>query len=155
MHLALTIGAAVLMGLAGLFLLLALVFRLARRSLRHDLERRLAPREVLQADLFSNFFGQKSRGLAQIRGNGGLVLLRDRLFFLLAAPRRELVVPLERITDISLPTAFLGKSVLRPLLRVDFSTDAGADAAAWALRDPGHWKTMLEQAMHAHQRRSA
>lgn len=155
MHLALTIGAAVLMGLAGLFLLLAAVFRLARRSLRHDLEQRLAPKEVLQADLFSNFFGQKSRGMAQIRGNGGLVLLRDRLYFLLAAPRRELAIPLESITDVSLPTTFLGKSVLRPLLRVDFDSTAGADAAAWALRDPGQWKTALEQAMHAHQRRSA
>jgi hypothetical protein len=154
MYLALTIGAAVLLGLAGLFLLLALVFRLVRRSLRHDLEQRLAPKDVLTADLFSNFFGQKSRGLAQIRGNGGLVLLRDRLYFLLAVPRRELVIPLENITDVSLPMSFLGKSVLRPLLRVDFSTAVGADAAAWALRDPGQWKTALEQAMHDHQHRS-
>ncbi len=155
MYLALVITTAILLGLACLFLLIAGILRMVRVSVRRDLEKRLDPKDVLQADLFSNFFGQQSRGLGQIRGNGGLVLLRDRLYFLLAAPRRELVIPFANITDISLPSSFLGKSVLRPLLRVDFFSGTGADAAAWALRDPGNWKAALEQAVHAHQRRQS
>ena len=54
-----------------------------------------APGEMLRSETMANFFGEQSRGPAQMRGNGGLVLLEDRLVFHMLVPDRTITIPLE------------------------------------------------------------
>ncbi|MBN2430159.1 MAG: hypothetical protein JXQ27_01730 [Acidobacteria bacterium] len=133
--------------LAGVLLLLVIqrvIIGAFRRHLMKRIQERFAGKGIRRLSLGANFFGQQSRGRGQIRGNGALVLTEDKLCFLLAAPRREYVIPLQQITGVSLPKSHLGKTILRPLLRVDFITVHGPDAIAWALADPDSWAREIE-----------
>ena len=97
---------------------------------------RTAPGDVLCIDKSASWFGRQSQGMAQIRGNGVLVLTRDTLWFRRLAPELEITIPLESIREVSTPRSFLGKSIFRQLLRVDFVTSQGhSDAAAWYVRE--------------------
>jgi hypothetical protein len=148
--LAVLIVAGVLL-LAGLIWLVAIF---ASRKALGELEKRLKPviqarfagREVLRAAYEANFFGLQSRGLAQVRGNGALVLLRDKLYFLQAVTKREITMPLADIEAVSLVKSHLGKRIGRPLLRVDFRAAAAADAVAWYVYDAAAWKSAIEEA---------
>lgn len=139
MNTAATIAPWVIAGVAALLAVLALVFARVRRRLERRVRARFSDGEMLGATTAANFFGQLSLGGRQIRGNGALVLTPDCLCFLRAAPEREYVIPLADITGLSLPRVFNGKSVLTPLLRVDFRHDGADDAMAWALREPQLW----------------
>jgi hypothetical protein len=133
--------------LAGILVLLV-IQRVIMGALRHRMmkmvQERFAGHGIQLMSLGANFFGQQSRGMAQIRGNGALVLLDDRLCFILAAPRREFVIPLQQITGVTLAKSHLGKTILQSLLRVDYTTDQGPDAIAWALSDPEKWLREIE-----------
>lgn len=142
---------------AGALLLFALTWLIAAYSARKALaiiEKRLKPevddrfagREVLRSAYEANFFGLESKGLGQVRGNGALVLDRDEIYFLQAVSRLEITIPLEEITAVSVVRSHLRKWVARPLLRVDFRTGAGTDAAAWFVYDPPAWKEAVEDA---------
>jgi hypothetical protein len=145
MQTAIIIGVAAGAGLIALLTVLMLVFDSLRKRLSGEVERRFAGREVLLQALNANFFGQQSRGVGQIRGNGALVLTADELWFLLGIPRREISIPLRDITSVSLVNSHLGKSVFRPLLHVEYLAAGTADAIAWAVDDPERWKATIEQ----------
>lgn len=84
----------------------------------------------------ANFFGQQSKGVGQVRGNGTLLITKDALVFEMWLPQHELVIPLQSITGIDTPKSFLGKSQFVPLLMVEFTNaDGEADAAAWRVPD--------------------
>lgn len=146
MSMALTIVIVVTAGLAVLLLLIGLIAGMVRRRLAAELTRRLPGRRILLQAPGASFFGLEARGVAQIRGNGALVLTPDELFFLMAVPRREIRIPLTRIAGVSLVRSHLGKTVFRNLLRVDFHGEEGNDAAAWAVRDPDGWRRAIEGA---------
>jgi hypothetical protein len=146
------IAAGVLL-LAGLIWLVAIF---ASKKALSSLENRLKPviqarfagREVMRAAYEANFFGLQSRGPAQVRGNGALVLLRDELYFLQAVTKLEITIPLADIEEASLVQSHLGKRIGRPLLRVDFRAAAGVDAVAWYVYDAADWKSAIEEARH-------
>lgn len=133
---------------AGVLVLLAVVrlvvASLARRT-REEVRRRLAGRPIVRESLGANFFGLSSRGLGQVRGNGALVLTPDQICFLMFAPRREVTIPLRDVTRLSTPRSHLGKTVGMRLLKVDFTSPAGPDAAAWAVRDLDGWVADVER----------
>src|SRR5687767_2205708 len=62
------------------------------------------------------FFGKHSRGAAQMRGNGTLVLNGAELVFKQWIVNREFRVPVSDIVAIETPRSFLGKSQLVKLL---------------------------------------
>lgn len=83
-----------------------------------------------------NFFGRKSEGVGQMRGNGTMLITDDELVFELWIPRKLIVIPLENITSIATPKSFLGKSYFKPLLQLDFTDETGRDdSAAWFVPD--------------------
>ncbi|MEX2619395.1 MAG: hypothetical protein WD250_04170 [Egibacteraceae bacterium] len=89
-------------------------------------------------------FGQTSKGVTQVRGNGTLVLTDDRLVFLMWMPRRELVIPLAAVEAVDTTRSHLGKTMGRDLLRVCWRDPRGGeDAIAWLLDDLGGWHTAL------------
>jgi hypothetical protein len=95
----------------------------------------------------ANFFGQESRGVAQLRGNGTLVLTDSELYFELLIPRREFRIPLASIQAIETVSSHLGKTVGRPLLKVVFLNEAGQnDSIAWYVPDVEGLKQAIESA---------
>jgi len=133
--------------LAGVLILLVIqrvIIGAVRQRLMKQVQARFAGQGIRRLSLGANFFGQQSRGMGQIRGNGALILTEKDLWFLLAAPQRDYVIPLHQITGVSLPRSHLGKTILRPLLRVDYITDQGSDAMAWALADPNGWAREID-----------
>ncbi|OPL18393.1 MAG: hypothetical protein AVO35_06000 [Candidatus Aegiribacteria sp. MLS_C] len=92
----------------------------------------------------ANFFGRRSLGMGQVRGNGILLLTREAVHFRMLLPRRELTIPLRDIVSISTPGSFLGRSRRMKLLQIDFhSADAGEDSAAWLVGDLDEWADRL------------
>lgn len=129
-----TIAIVVIVGvLLLLFVVFSLVRQLAAERARAAQERFPNARLLLPN---VNFFGQESAGVMQGRGNGTLVLTDSELYFERWVPRKEYRIPLAAIDSLETPTAFLGKTMFRPLLRVNFKNDAGQmDAMAWLVPD--------------------
>jgi hypothetical protein len=96
----------------------------------------------------ANFFGRKSLGMGQVRGNGILALTRMRLVFRMLMPDRTHEIRLESVGDIEHPMAFLGKTKGMRLLVINFTNDEGEqDAMGWAVRDPDGWADAIRSAM--------
>jgi len=132
--------------LPGLLALVAVFVTLSwlRRRAVEDLRQRLAGREIIRSDRGANFFGVESKGQGQIRGNGVLVLTPGQLVFEMLLPRREMVIDLRRISRLAKVKSHLHKSVMRPLLRVEYEDGAGGtDAVAWSVKDVEGWISEL------------
>jgi hypothetical protein len=121
------------------------VFALVRRKLYEGVRRKFAGQTIIRESIGANFLGQKSKGLGQIRGNGALVLTPTELYFIMFAPRREMSISLDAVTSVSTPRSHLGKTCVAKLLRVDFRSDDGDDAVAWAVRDLDSWTSDIER----------
>lgn len=91
-----------------------------------------------------NFFGQKSAGRTQVRGNGSLLLTPDELHFTRWVPKKSLIIPLNNIENIERVNSFLGKRKKRELLKVDFNNSEGKkDSAAWLLDNMQVWEQVI------------
>jgi hypothetical protein len=95
-----------------------------------------------------NYFGQKSKGAGQLRGNGTMLLTDDALVFEMWLLNRDLTIPFSAITGIENPRSFLGKSRFRPLLQVNFTNaDGQPDSAAWHVPDVEGLQRLIETAV--------
>jgi hypothetical protein len=129
----------------GILIIVALVVAvvmvpLARRARRlgAEMETELGPGVRRKANVQG--LGLESRGRAQVRGNGWLVLCDDELRFRQWVPDRETRISLSHITAVDTPRWWLGKSVGSRLLCVRWQTPEGAeDGMAWATRDLDAW----------------
>lgn len=131
---------SVLTGILILLLFLRNRFRLAME----EVSRTHPEHDRLLTAPMANFFGVRSGGMKQVRGNGILILTRDRLYFRMLLPKRELTIPLDTIISVGKTRSFLGKTKGRDLLQVDFTGDSGeADSAAWLVGDLQEWLTGL------------
>lgn len=140
----LTIIALVFIILGAVF---ALTFRWLRRLSRQRQQAMMArypnARQVISG---ANFLGEESKGISQVTGNGTLVITESDIVFERWVPRKDYVIPLNRIVAIELPTSFLGETGFRALLKVVYRTDTGEqDAIAWAVEDADGLKSLLEQ----------
>jgi hypothetical protein len=138
---AIVVGVLVVVGL-----ILVVVFAWVRAFGRRH-EQALRERfPTAQAILPANYFGVESKGVAQMRGNGALVLTRDELFFERWVPRMELHIPLSAITAVETVRSHLGKAIARPLLKVSYTNaDGAADSVAWYVADAASVKQTLEE----------
>lgn len=96
-------------------------------------------------DLKANSFGVESAGVFQLRGNGGLVLTGKYLHFFMFLPGREVCVPLDAITEITITKSHLGKATIYDLLKVHYSVAGKMDSIAWYLTDPQAWNNKIEE----------
>ncbi|ACL26186.1 hypothetical protein [Chloroflexus aggregans] len=137
--------------LLGLAVFFALVFAgvlvvlryTARQKAASARERYPTARQIDRA----SFFGQESRGVVQMRGNGTLILTDSDLIFELWVPNTEFRIPLRSIQALENPTSFLGKSRLTPLLKVVYTNAQGAtDAMAWQVPDLNRWMRQINGA---------
>ncbi len=143
-----TIIGWVVLGILGVMLVIVLLSKAVLAFLKGPLEARIAahygPSEILMQDLRANSFGRESAGVRQCRGNGGLVLTAKHLHFFQFLPKRDLRVPLDAITKLTLTKSHLGKATIYNLLKVHFSADGQSDSVAWYLTDPQAWKNQIE-----------
>jgi hypothetical protein len=103
--------------------------------------------DARQIDRVASFFGQESRGVTQMRGNGTLILTDSDLIFEMWVPNKEFRIRLRSIQTIENPTSFLGKSRFTPLLKVLYTNDQGApDSMAWQVRDLSGWMRLINDA---------
>ncbi len=132
-----------------LLFLLVLVwfFRRSRAKQAEKLLERYPKSELLGASDRANFFGVKSHGCRQLRGNGFLFYTKREIFFQLWMSRREVIIPLDKITSVDNVRVFLGRSRMKPLLRVGFTNTAGKqDYCAWLVRDLEKWTQSIKAA---------
>lgn len=102
---------------------------------------------VVLASPNANFFGQESKGLAQWRGNGILVLTDQQLYFRRMAPRADWRLPLSAITGVDTPREHLAKVSAKPLLRVHYTNEQGQpDSLAWQVPNLDTWTQKLREA---------
>ena len=95
----------------------------------------------------ANFYGQESKGVMQMRGNGTLVLTESELYFEMLVPRREFRIPLAAIQALETPSSYLGKTNFRPLLKVVFRDESGnSDSMGWLVPDGQGLKRAIELA---------
>jgi hypothetical protein len=119
----------------------ALLRRTARQKEAHARERHPHARKI---DRAASFFGQESRGVTQMRGNGTLILTDSDLIFEMWLPQRTFTIPLHSIQGIETPTSFLGKSRFTPLLKVVYLNDRGVkDSMAWQVANLDGWMRHL------------
>lgn len=142
--------AIVLVVLVGLVFLVGMlvvlpkaIFAYTRKPLEARIRENHRPEDVFRADLRANFFGIESKGAAQLRGNGALVLTKDALHFYQLVPRRDFRFPLADIRSMELVRSHLGKSVGYKLLKVHFTQDGAADSVAWFVPDPEGWQASI------------
>ncbi len=96
--------------------------------------------KILLSEKSANFFGQKSQGHTQIRGNGILILTDRMLYFKMWMPDKTIQIPLEWINKIEKVNGFLGKTKFRPLFKITFYNKYGLeDEVAWLVQDPDKW----------------
>ena len=120
------------------------IYGFFRKKLAERIKERFRGRQIIMQALNANYFGRKIRGGRQIRGNGALVLLPDELWFLLAAPSREISIPISSIKSVDLKMSFLGKSVFRKLLTVSFENQGQIETIAWYVPNVEMWRQELE-----------
>jgi len=124
------------------------VARLARRRLPQA--EQAAARTgagVLREAPMAQSFGVASGGLLQLRGTGVLILTAEELRFDMWSPPRRLAIPLRAVVRVDTTKRHLGKYSVRPLLRVAWRDEDGAeDSAAWALRGQDEWVAAVTSA---------
>lgn len=148
MNKGLVIAVVVISGLVLILTVLAKIYSRIRKRLEEIVRDRFAGQAVLARTTRANFLGVQSKGGAQARGNGALVLTADMLYFIRAVPQKEYTIPVQAIGHVTLPRSFNGKSVMAPLLCIHYKADNGEDSMAWALKDPEHWKNTIEKNKH-------
>ena len=93
-----------------------------------------------------NYFGQESKGLGQVRGNGCLILTESELYFEMWTPKRILRIPKHMIKRVENPPPkwHLKKTKNRLLLKIHFTNEQGLeDSAAWIVPELEEWIKLL------------
>ncbi|MFW9969760.1 MAG: hypothetical protein ACFFDF_06135 [Candidatus Odinarchaeota archaeon] len=112
----------------------------------NEIHDKYADKNILLIDDFSNFFGLESSGVWKIRGNGVLLLTQKELFFGMWKPKKELLIPIDQIMEITNPKSHMNRSVFKPLLKVVFANQYGDnDSAAWYVRNLDKWNVILNK----------
>jgi hypothetical protein len=137
------ISILVILWLFVLFLLLKLIFYLLRKRLLQRVRNRFTGGEIRLCALNANSLGRKLKAGRQIRGNGALVLTDSELWFTLAVPEREILIPINKIRAVELRKSHLGKIIFRPLLYIEYMSAEGEDGIAWYVKNPETWQKAI------------
>lgn len=128
------VAMVILVAMALLFLLISV--RKKGKECHEAVAKRFRREDVICQDDSASFFGRRSKKFKQVRGNGVLILTENELFFKRLMPDMEISIPLKNVQGMETPSSFLGKSIFRPLLKVDYRTETGeVDSIAWYVKN--------------------
>jgi hypothetical protein len=105
--------------------------------------------DVVASDYTANSFGLESLGRTQLRGNGAFVITGKELVFFQCIPKRDFVIPLARVAEVSFCRSHLGKATLFRLVKICFQGEAGSDSIAILVKHPDALRNQIEQARSA------
>jgi len=112
----------------------------------NEIHEKFKDKHVLIADDISNFFGLESAGIWKIRGNGVLLLTEEELFFGMWKPKKDLLIPVNSIIEVTNPKSHMHRSVSRPLLKITFKDQNGEiNSAAWFVSKLEEWNEFVRQ----------
>jgi len=112
----------------------------------NEIHEKFKDKHVLIADDISNFFGLESAGIWKIRGNGVLLLTEEELFFGMWKPKKDLLIPVNSIIEVTNPKSHMHRSVSRPLLKITFKDQNGeTNSAAWFVSKLEEWNEFFRQ----------
>ena len=112
----------------------------------NEIHEKLDKEKILIFDDMANFFGLESLGIWKTRGNGVLILTEEELLFGMWKPKKELIIPIKSLSNITNPKSHMHKSVFKPLLKVIFNNEKGdKDSAAWLVQDLVKWNEILNR----------
>jgi len=118
--------------------IIPLIILLKRRS--QTILEKYDPASIILSYKLANCFGQESKGLIQMRGNGVLVLTKAGLHFHQYIPSREIAIPIHSMISVDQVKSHLRKTVMRPLLRVSYTnTEGQPDRCAWYVTQLDQW----------------
>jgi hypothetical protein len=118
------------------FVIISVRMHKIRKEYRETLAKKYSSGDIICHDNSAHYFGMELFKGKQNRGKGILVLAQNELYFLKLLPRIELCIPIKRIKRCITTMNFLGKSIHKPLLKVDFKDEDGAlNSVAWHVRD--------------------
>jgi hypothetical protein len=109
--------------------------------------------EIIKVSESANYFGLESKGVKQIRGNGVLILTKEKLFFeMWVKPKTIVEIPINSIQKIESVKSHLRKRRFQKLLKVIFTNERrNLDSVAWLVRDLDDWMQFLEKMKYASQ----
>ncbi|MFW9998902.1 MAG: hypothetical protein ACFE9Q_02310 [Candidatus Hodarchaeota archaeon] len=112
----------------------------------NEIHEKYKDKEILIADDMSNFFGLESLGVWKVRGNGVLILTEEEIFFGMWKPKKDLLIPIKKIIEITNPKSHMHRTVFRPLLKITFRNENGeTESAAWYVRKLDEWNKILKK----------
>ena len=122
----------------GLLLIVKKQINRLREQALAKVQIKLGTEEILVLDPGANFFGQKSKGVGQIRGNCVLAFSPKKIVFEMLLPRRSFEIPISAVSKVMTEKSFLGKRVAGATLLVVHTVGglSGEDAYAWAVKNP-------------------
>jgi hypothetical protein len=144
------------LGITGILALLVAVLVVIRRwgnAILQGMRNRTALRgeDGLRGDGFANFRGRASEGYP-LRGNAAVLLTARALYVTVLWPRRELEVPVERMRQVEVATAFMGSPEPGGIVVVHFEADGGEDAIGFTARGRPLWLAEIFRAARPHLR---
>ena len=107
--------------------------------------------DIVKVSESANYFGLESKGVKQIRGNGVLILTKEKLYYeMWVKPKTIIEISNDSIQKIESVKSHLKKSRFQNLLKVIFTNERGNDdSVAWLVRDLEEWIRLLEKIIHA------
>ncbi len=112
----------------------------------NEIYKKFNDKKILISDEKANFFGLESLGVRKIRGNGVLLLTKKELFFGMWKPKRDLLILVRNIIEISNPKSHMHRSAFRPLLNIVSVNEQGEfDSAAWYVRELDNRNQILKE----------
>lgn len=96
--------------------------------------------EVMYGPILANFLN--TRHAIGADGNGALVLTRDALRFAQITRTEDIVIPLNRITDVLLTTSFNGRRSPLPYLVI---RDASGQLTGFQIDRPERWAQRIKE----------
>lgn len=129
-----------------IILIILVILKYLEKSRAEKILKNYSKEEIKAFSSNVNFFGLKSKGLSQIRGNGALLLTKEYLYFEMWIPKKKVKIPLEKIKNIEEAKSFLGKTRFTPLLKIDFIDENNQkNSCAWQVRKLKKWIAIINQ----------
>lgn len=139
------VAISVICGVLCLLTLISVIFNSVRSKLEKHIQQKFNKDLIVGATSKANFFGIKSKGAKQIKGNGAIVLTKEQIYFVRALPFKEYIIPINTVKNVSMPKSFNGRSVFRNLLCVHYYADGQEESIAWVVENPDRWKVTIEK----------
>ncbi len=132
-------------GILFFFILIVIVKILAKKRTAQVLKK-FKDKNIVRISSSANFFGLQSKGSGQVRGNGILVLTKNKIYFEMWLPKKVIDIPISKIVKVDTVKSHLKKTKFKPLLKITFThEDGNKDSAAWLVNNTQEWRDGIKK----------